>query len=174
MKKRDISGILIRYLILVLIALPNLALFYFIFTPLTIYPVHFLLNLLYDVSVSKNIIQIGDVVIKIIPACVAGSAYYLLTVLSLSMPRINIKKRLSLLLTVFLVFLIINILRISLLSAILVSGSPLFDITHKIFWYLGSIIFVIAIWFFSVKAFKIKEIPFYSDLKLLYKKTKLK
>ena len=57
---------------------------------------------------------------------------------------------------------------------IFISGSSLFDITHKLFWYFGSIIFVVGIWFIEVKYFKLKEIPFYSDIKLLYENSFLK
>ena len=74
----------------------------------------------------------------------------------------------------FILFLIINILRIFFLSLLFISGSSWFDFTHELFWYLVSIVFVVGIWFTEVKLFKIKEIPFYSDLKLLYKKSLLK
>ena len=46
-----------------------------------------------------------------------------------------------------------------------------FDITHKIFWYSLSILFVVGIWFLEVKLFKIKSIPFYSDIISVYKKS---
>jgi len=70
----------------------------------------------------------------------------------------------------FISLLVINILRILLLIIIYIEGYSFFDITHKLFWYLMSIVFVIGIWFTEVKLFKIKEIPFYSDMKFLYKK----
>jgi len=59
------------------------------------------------------------------------------------------------------------------LSIMYVNGSSFFDFTHKIFWYAGSTIFVIAIWFLEVKIFKIKGIPIYDDLKFLYKKSSI-
>ena len=74
----------------------------------------------------------------------------------------------------FACLLIINILRIFLLGLVYISGFSWFDIAHKLFWYAGSTIFVIGIWFAEVKLFKIKEIPFYSDIKFLYKKSNLK
>lgn len=171
---KKFSSLIIRYLILVLIALPNLALFYLIFTPLTVYPVFYLLDIFYDASLMKNIINLGLINIEIINACIAGSAYYLLTILNLSTPKIRLNKRINILLISFLAFLILNILRIFILSVIAVSGNSIFDITHKIFWYAGSTIFVVGIWFFLVKKFKIKQIPFYSDLKFIYKKTNIK
>lgn len=55
-----------------------------------------------------------------------------------------------------------------------VEGSTFFDFTHKIFWFLGSTLFVVIIWFLEVKIFKIKDIPIYTDLKFLYKDSLLK
>ena len=173
--KKQVIDIFIRYVILILIALPNFYLFYFIFTPLTVYPVYFLIKLFFDASLTGEVINIMNYFpIEIIEACVAGSAYYLLLILNLSIPKIKLKKRINLILFSFTLFLIINILRIFLMSMIFIYGSQYFDILHKLFWYFGSIIFVIGIWFAEVKLFNIKEIPFYSDIKFLYKKSSLK
>ena len=172
---KQFLDILIRYVILILVALPNLWLFYFIFTPLTLYPVYFLLNLFFNVSLSGNLINIiNNSSIEIIPACIAGSAYYLLLILNLSLQKVKLQKRLNMIFLAFLSFLIINILRVFLLSTIFILDFSWFDIAHKLFWYIGSIIFVIGIWFAEIKLFKIKEIPFYSDIKFLYKKSGLR
>lgn len=175
MKKtsRKFSNILIRYVILLLVALPNLWIFYFIFTPLTVYPVYFFLSLFLNVSLIGNTILVGgEFPIEIIKACIAGSAYYLLLILNLSTPKIKPQKRFNMIFLSFAFLLFLNILRIFLLSIMSLSGSSWFDITHKLFWYLGSIVFVIGIWFAEVKLFKIKEIPFYSDMKFLFKTIK--
>ncbi len=172
---RNILDIISRYLILVLISLPNLWLFYFIFTSLTIYPVYFLANLFFeDVSLFGEIVIINGVAVEFIKACIAGSAYYLLLILNLSTPKINLKKRITMVLISFATLLIINIIRIFLLILVFFYGFAFFDITHKFFWYFMSTIFVIVIWFAEVKYFKIKEIPFYSDMKYLYKRIFLK
>jgi exosortase/archaeosortase family protein len=166
--------IALRYFFLILIGIPNLWLFYLIFTPLTIYPVYFLLGLFFEVVLYGNRILINSSIpIDIIPACVAGSAYYLLLILNLAIPM-ETKKRFKMLAFSFLSLLGLNILRIFLLSLLFASGAPSFDTTHKLFWYLGSTIFVVGIWFAGVKIFKVKGIPFYSDLKNLgfLKKTK--
>jgi exosortase/archaeosortase family protein len=169
-------NILIRYLILVIIAIPNFWIFYLVFTPLTAYPVYFLLNLFYDASlIGSNVILLNfELPIELIEACIAGSAYYLLTILNLATPNIKLKKRINMLLLAFVAFLVLNIIRIVALSMVAFSGSTLFDITHQLFWYIFSIVFVIGIWFAEVKMFKIKEIPFYSDIKFLYKTSKLR
>ena len=165
---KQFLDLLIRYAILIIIALPGLSLFYFIFTPLTVYPVYFLLSLFFDTSLMGNIILIGEFPIELIGACIAGSAYYLLLILNLSVPKIKLQKRAKMILLSFASLLILNILRIFLLSITFLSGTSWFDITHKLFWYLGSTIFVVGIWFAEVKLFKIKESPFYSDIRNLF------
>lgn len=173
-KKRQGVDILIRYLILIIVAVPNLWLFYMIFTPLTVFPVYWILSLFFDVyALSSNVLVINNLIpIELINACIAGSAYYLLLILNLSTPKIKIKTRVKAILFSFMVFWLINILRIVILSAMAVSSSPLFDVTHIFLWYGISIILVVGIWFTEVKMFKIKQIPFYSDLKHLFKKIK--
>jgi len=174
MKREDKNhlNIFLRYLILILAGIPNLWIFYLIFTPLTIYPVLFLLKLFYDAVLMGNVILINNFFpIEIIRACIAGSAYYLLFILNLSIPM-KIQKRIKMLAFSFSALLLVNILRIFILSVFFVSGKSFFDITHILFWYLGSIVFVVGIWFLGIKIFKINEIPFYSDLKSLLEKTK--
>lgn len=163
-------NLIIRYLILIIVAIPNLLIFYLVFKPLTIYPSFFFLNLLFDPILFGSTILINNVSIEIVNACVAGSAYYLLLILNLSTSKI--KNRISAILFSFLVFLELNLLRIFILSLFLISESQWFAITHKFSWYFLSTIFVIGIWFLEVKLFKIKEIPFYSDIKYIYKNKK--
>lgn len=171
---KDFAGIFIRYLIIILISLPGLYFFYAVFKPLTIYPVYFLLSLLFDVSLQGHTLFIEKISIEIIGPCIAGSAYSLLFVLNLALPKIKLKKRIAMISLSFLTFLFINVLRIFLLSILYISGSSWFDFTHKFFWLGLSTIFVVGIWFTEVKIFNLKEIPFYSDLKYLYKKSSLK
>jgi len=175
-KKGDVLGIIIRYAILILVAIPNLWLFYLIFTPLTAYPVYWLLGIFYDAAIlNSNIILIAQSIpIELIGACIAGSAYYLLLILNLSTREIALKKRIKMLLWAFGTFLVLNIIRIFFLSLLVISNSKFLDITHQIFWYALSTIFVVAIWFAEAKAFKIKSIPFYSDIKFLYKRIRTK
>lgn len=169
---KKLFGIPLRYLILILVALPELFIFYFIFTPLTIYPVYFLLGLFFEVAIFSNIyLLVNNVPIELISACIAGSAYYLLLVLNLATPKIKLKTRISAILFSFIAFLILNILRIFVLGSLAATNFPYFDVTHSIFWYGFSTIIVVAIWFIETKIYKIKEIPFYSDIKYLYKES---
>ena len=156
--------IFLRYIILILIALPNLFLFYFIFTPLTIYPVNSILSLFCNSHLIGNQITINNFQIELVDACIAGSAYYLLLLLNLSIPM-NLKKRIYSIAFSFLIFLAINILRISVFTILLVNSFEYFDVTHKIFWYFLSGVIVFLVWFITIKTFKIKEIPFYNDIK---------
>jgi exosortase/archaeosortase family protein len=169
-----VIDIIVRYTILIIIGIIGIKIFYTFFSALTLYPVYALLKLFFtNISMLSNVIMINNLPIEIIGPCVAGSAYYLLLILNLSIPKIEFKKRIELLFFTFSSLLIINILRIFLLSVLFVSGTSFFDITHKLFWYAGSTIFVVGIWFLGVKIFKVKEIPFYSDIKFLlsnYKK----
>lgn len=173
---KKILDIILRYAILIIAAIANLWIFYLVFTPLTVLPVFWLLDLFYDaLLVSGRIILINRMIpIELIEACIAGAAYYLLLILNLSTPGIKLNKRVKMIALSFIFFLVVNILRIFILSLVAVSGSSFFDITHIFFWYALSTVFVVAIWFAEVKIFKIKEIPFYSDLRLLYKKLKTK
>jgi exosortase/archaeosortase family protein len=170
-KKGFLYSIFIRYIILIITALPSFWIFYFIFTPLTIYPVYFILNLFSNTVLSGNTLFIGNnnSPIEIVGACVAGSAYYLLLIFNLSIPNIKTPKRIKMICFAFLSFLIVNVLRIVILSAIFVLQPNIFDISHKLSWYIGSIILVVGIWFLEVKKFDIKEIPFYSDVKSISK-----
>jgi len=174
-KGGKLPTIFLRYLILIAVAFPGLWLFYTIFTPLTVYPVHFILGLFYNsIMLTSATFLVNDVPIELIKACIAGSAYYLLLIFNLSTPGIKIKTRINAILFSFAAFLVLNIIRIIILSSLAVSGSPYLDVTHSLFWYGLSTFIVVGIWFAEVKMFKIKEIPLYSDLKSIYKVSHLK
>ncbi len=169
MKKREnsLSDIVLRYGILLIIGIIGTSFFYQIFTFLTIGLSYIFFSLFFNPLLISNTIIIQNTPIEIIGACVAGSAYYLLLILNISTPKIELRKRLLIILFSFSVLLLINVLRICSLSILYIAQCPFFDLAHKILWYAGSVIFVVGIWFLSVKIFKIKEIPFYSDIKLV-------
>ncbi|MBS3093222.1 pacearchaeosortase [Candidatus Pacearchaeota archaeon] len=164
----SIKEICIRYSILLFLAIFSLPVIYKIFKPLTIFPVYYLLKLSYNIQLINDYLIIGDTIIQIIPACIAGSAYLLLIILNLSVPM-KTKKRVHTLTFSILLLLIINILRIFFFALLYHNNFRYFNITHKITWYFLSIVFVIAIWFATIAIFKIKEIPFYTDVKYLSK-----
>ncbi len=173
MKKesRKIIFIFARYTFILLIALLAFPVFYKVFLPLTIYPASFLLSLFYHSVVSGSFILTINVQIELISACIAGSAYYLLLLLNFSLP-LAWKKRVYSIAFSFAMFLIINILRIFTFSLLYINNFKYFDITHLIFWYVLSGIIVFLVWLSTIKLFKIKDIPFYADLKLITGKIK--
>ena len=162
--KRAAMDIAARYLLLLLASLNSLWIFYIIFTPLTIQAAALLLKIFYTTEVYKNIILLNyEVVIDMVRACIAGSAYYLLLILNLTTARIKLKKRIWIFLFDSSLFFLLNIARISLLAIMQVNKIAAFDITHKLFWYGMSTIYVVLIWILTINIFKIKNIPVYSD-----------
>lgn len=167
MDRKNVPSLFLRYLILVLVGFPNLFLFYFIFTPLTVYPAFVFLQALYDaVLFPGNVIFFRGYYASIIPACVAGAAYYLLLILNLTTPM-NVKKRILSLAFLFISFLFLNIIRILIFASLLFKGYEYFDLAHTATWYFGSTAMVILIWFANILLFKIREVPIYSDLKAI-------
>jgi exosortase/archaeosortase family protein len=166
--------ILVRYSILIAFSLLGLGIFYKIFTSLTIYPVYFVLKQFFNASLMGNFIFVNQLPIEIIGPCVAGSAYLLLLILNLSTPGIKFSKRIGITAFSFGILLLVNILRIIILSLMFVSGNSFFNMAHLLFWYAGSVLFVVGIWFLSVKIFKVNKVPFYSDMKFLFHGSKLK
>lgn len=163
-EKNLILNLLARYGILIITGILSTQIFYSLFSAITIYPVFFLLKFVFsNISLIGNTLLINGKSIDLIGPCIAASAYYLLLILNLSTRKI--KNRLGLFFFSFSSLLIVNILRIFFLAIIFVRGFSFFDLTHKLFWYAGSTIFVVGIWFLGVKLFRIKEIPFYSDIK---------
>jgi len=163
--------VVIRYLILLCLMF-SIGIIYKIFTGLTIYSVVGLLGLFFEeVVVSGKMIIISMSVVEIVPACVAGSAYLLLLILNLSVDM-SWEKRIKSILFSFGVLFVLNVLRIVFLTSLYINESVFFDFSHKLFWYGLSTVFVVGIWFFVVKVFKIKEIPIYSDVRYFLKKIK--
>lgn len=168
MNKKEIISIFLRYIILILVALPGMYLFYLIFTPLTIYPVYIILKSFYPSMILQgNSLLINSSIISIIPACIAGSAYYLLLILNLATPM-KLTLRLKSLSFLFGFFLLFNIIRLTIFIFLYFSNFDYFDIAHKLAWYFGSTLFVIILWFANAIFFNIKKIPAYADLKSLH------
>lgn len=165
--------IFFRYFFVLLIGVFGLSIFYLVLTPLTVYPVYWFLKSFYTAVLSNAVILIENHVIEIIGACVAGAAYFLLFILNLTTPM-KIKQRIFSLAFSFLLLLIFNIARIILFSLLLISDFSFFDATHKLFWYFLSTIFVVAVWFFTLKIFSISKIPILSDVKYILSKIKTK
>lgn len=173
MNRKESLFLFLRYILIFILGL-NIYVIYDIFTPITSYFSFFVLNLFYsEVSLQGTSIILKENILQLIPACIAGSAYYLLFMLNLSTPM-SLLIRIKSLLFIFLSFLFINILRIFIFSSLFVSGFKYFSLAHQITWYLGSTILVVLIWFANVKLFSIKSIPVLADFFSLYIDTKSK
>jgi exosortase/archaeosortase family protein len=162
-QSRRLLGLFSRYIALILLGLGNLYLFYKILTPITIKSVSIILSILGKSKVIENIIVHNGTIIEIIPACVAGAAFYLLFILILSTAEIRPKKRAIALMAATLMLFVLNVLRIVFLA--LISSALYFELIHWIFWHLVSTIFVVAVWLVTIKIYEIKTIPIYSDIK---------
>lgn len=169
---QPLLNIIIRYFLVIATSYNGLFIFYYIFTPLTVYPIFFILNLFFSANLNGNIINISGFTIELIPACIAGSAYYLLFVLNMIVPNLSIKKRTGMILFAFTSLLLLNLLRILGLVLLALYSLAFFDIAHKFFWYFLNIILVTIIWFAEVLIFKVKGIPFYTDVIYLYNKAR--
>lgn len=142
-----------------------------ILAPLTLYSSYFILSIFYSASLHGNAILFDDRQIELIDACISGLAYLLLIVLNLS-AEMPLKKRLKALFFSLAAFFAFNLARILLLSILFISGSYLFNAVHMFFWYAGSLLAVLLIWFVEARLFEIKSIPFASDIRYLIKKAK--
>ncbi len=167
-----VISLILRYLLIILAGLGGLIIFYKVFYPLTFFLSSFVLSMFGEVNsfYTVKLILFNEVSIELINACIAGSAYYLLFILVLSIPDLKIAKRISILLFSFALLLLLNVLRIVLMG--LIAKTIYFESVHMFFWYIVSLIFVVGIWFLSVKLFSIREIPIYSDIKYLIEHTK--
>ena len=161
-QSKRIMGLFARYIFILLLGTGNLYLFYKILTPLTIQTVSRILAIFSPVIVADNLIRFNGLMIEIVPACVAGAAFFLLLLLILSTAEIKPLKRTIIIIISMLALFILNILRIIILAGL--AKTSYFEIVHWTSWHIISTLFVVGIWFAMVKIYKIKSIPIYSDI----------
>lgn len=170
MNIKEALSVFLRYILLVIAPLGGLWFFYTIFRPLTVFPSYLFLKLVdssTELFYMTTIFFRGEY-IELIGACIAGAAYYLLLILNMT-TRMPLKKRLLNLVFLWCVFLIANILRILVFVFLAYFEFTYFDLAHSFVWYVGSTVFVVLVWFVSVKIFRIDSIPVYDDFKDLTK-----
>lgn len=170
MDVRQTLGMLARYLVLALIPLGGMAFLYFVFTPLTVHPVYWILKKIYadTVLLGTTTLYFQEQYANIVAACVAGAAYYLLLILNLTTPM-SLPQRAKSIAFTLLIFLVLNILRIVIFARLLAQGANYFDIAHQMTWYFGSTVLVILVWFANVLLFGIRAVPIYTDVATLIK-----
>ena len=188
-----LRSVLLRYFILLILGIGNLFIFYTILTPLTVYPILTVIDNIYGADLLRgDVTKACDLLANInapnfitnaacmnttiffkgyfasiIPACIAGSAYYLLLILNLTTPMEKRKRFYNLIFIIF-SFLILNIIRIITFAIIFANkGFEIFNLAHAATWYFGSTVLVILIWFLGVMLFKIKSVPIYTDVKII-------
>lgn len=162
-QSKKISGLFARYFAIALVGAGNLYIVYKLLTPLTIHVLNTLLSIFTTTTLSDNIIYLSSAQVEIVPACVAGAAFYLLFFLVLSIADVKPETRIKAILTSFAMFFTLNITRILILIPMI--DASYFETAHWIFWHVISTIFVVGVWFSVVRIYKIKSIPIYSDLK---------
>ena len=171
MGPKEAKSLAIRYLLIIAAALLGSYLYYALL-PITIYPVYFILNLFYSTSIIGNLLVFDGKEIEIIRACVGASAISLLLILNLATPSIKMARRASLALASILLFLAFNWTRIIILDYLYLEDYLLFGQMHLFSWYFASTVAVALIWIFCARCFNIKDIPFWSDVSYLLKKSR--
>ncbi len=170
-----IPSLITRYLLALFLMIFGLNIIYFIISPLTFKLSYYSLFYYSPILSSENSFIIENNKLNFIPACTAASAYLLLALLVLT-TELKLKKSIKTFLLGSLLILIANIIRIDILIITLIEyGSKAFETVHLFFWKILSTIYVVLLWIFLTKYFKIKEIPIYTDFKNIlniYKKSK--
>lgn len=153
----------------------GIKLIYPIISPITFYFSYYSVSFLSPKLINSTSFAIENITLIFIPACAAASAYILLIIL-IATVDIKLKKMLNVLIAGSLLILIANIIRIDILIIALVKySSNLFNTLHLFFWKILSTIYVVLLWIFLTKKFKIKDIPVYTDFKKvleIYKRSK--
>jgi hypothetical protein len=153
-----------RYILLITLGLGNLSFWYFWLTPLTVQTLATLLRWTgQEVSTALIFIQLPNSTIALVPACIAGSAFYLMTILVLATPFSSIRKQILVLITLLASLFALNLIRLFFLVSII--DKPLFGPLHWFLWNILSIILVVLLWMGATRGFHINEIPGYSDAK---------
>lgn len=161
----DNTKLMLRLGILLAIFLLPINIFHIIFSKATLILSYNLLNVLgLNPALRPESIIIDNFNLLFVPACVATSAYYLLTALILLTKNIPLKKIFMLFAFGSLLLLIMNVIRIDILIVILLEyGTNYFETIHLFAWKILSSILVAAVWILMTYLLKIKSIPVYSD-----------
>lgn len=142
--------------------------FYFIFSPLTLYLSYGVLSLYLPATLQGTTILVGDTILVFVPACTAASAYALLSVLLFLTRGISWKLGVKLFLLGSLLILGANLLRIQVLFYLLFFvGKNYFATLHLVIWKVLSSVYVAGVWIFLTWLYRITTIPVVSDFQYL-------
>lgn len=119
----------------------------------------------------RNAIQIlgGAATLEVVKYCVTSSAYYLLALFTIITMNVQVWKRVLIFLSGTVLIFLMNIARIVLLTVTLLSNPEAFKAAHAALGMFISTIYVVIVWVLLSVLFKVKTVPFYSDIKFLSK-----
>jgi exosortase/archaeosortase family protein len=166
MDKRFVS-LVVRYVLLLVVGF-NLPFFYGLLLRFTVVVSSFVFSLFSSPLVVDNFIRLPFVVLEIIPSCVAGSAFYLLLVLSFSLGSTSWSKRLLVFFFSASLLFLFNVFRIVILAFL--GSSNFFPVLHWLFFTFLSTVVVVLLWLFALRLFSVSAIPFWTDVGLLLEK----
>ncbi|HLC73603.1 MAG TPA: pacearchaeosortase [Candidatus Nanoarchaeia archaeon] len=167
---------LVLRILLLFVVIPKF-LFMIFFIPTIIFPYIILKFIGYNIILdfSSQSLLINDLTLNFISACVATSAYQLLAILILLTKDLSFKRMLKIFIVGSLMILLVNIVRILILSLVFINyGYESFNSLHILLWRGAASFIVFFVWIGLVKIFKIKNIPLISDMSYLLKYIKKK
>jgi len=109
----------------------------------------------------------GEATVNIVKYCVTASAYYLLTLFCIITMGIALWKRVLMFIIGSALIFGMNIARIVVLIVVMLNNSEIFKAAHFALGFLLSVGYVILVWVLLSFLFKVKTVPFYSDIKFL-------
>lgn len=145
-------------------------LFFFIFSWWTARLSFLLSSLFFDTILQANLLTVNGELVALVPACIAAGAYLLLALLILFTKDMGFFRGITMFFAGSLMILIGNLIRIlALISLLVTQHVNYFDTLHLLSWKVLSSIYVVAVWIFLCKVYKITTIPLYSDLREVFK-----
>ncbi len=109
----------------------------------------------------------GEATINIVKYCVTASAYYLLALFCIIIMDVAIWKRALMFLIGSALIFGMNLARIVILIITLLKYQSSFQAAHFVLNFLLSVVYVILVWVLLSFLFKVKTVPFYSDINFL-------
>lgn len=109
----------------------------------------------------------GEATVNVVKYCVTASAYYLLALFCIITLSVALWKRVLMFLIGSALIFAMNIARIVVLIITLLNNRGIFKAAHFALGLFLSVGYVILIWVLLSFLFRVKTVPFYSDIKFL-------
>ena len=154
------------FLIRVILCFVPISFFNAVLIPATVLAVAWLLP---GSSIAGNIILFQGFQSRIVEACVAGFAFYLIWVLMLLTKDVRLRDRVGIFVLGMVLMFSMNVIRILILIGIYINlGVDAFNSVHFLFWQVFSGVYVAIVWISLVSMFKLKGVPAWEDIKTLW------